>query len=163
MQTEVLETKSEHRRNCLGGDALPTVCGIDDITNRYPFIADAAIVIVDQAETMIGCFIGDRPKPIVRRRTVDEAPHCALGLDTLGVERRIPKTHRLDIGETGVHRVHIVVPELAQAQPRSHQDRMWYRLLRHFASTGSWIHVVSLEKPRALRGALSPRFLFMLR
>jgi hypothetical protein len=62
MQTEVLEAKPDHRRDRLRGDALPMARGIDDIANGRSFIADVAIVIVDQAETAISRFIGDRPK-----------------------------------------------------------------------------------------------------
>jgi hypothetical protein len=125
MQTEFFEAKSEHRRDRFRGDALPTVCGIDDIANGRAFIADVAIMIVDQTETVIGSFMGNRPKPIVGRRSVDKAPHCALGLNPFGVERSVPEAHRLDVGKTSVHRIHIIVTESAQAQPRSHQGRMW--------------------------------------
>jgi hypothetical protein len=104
-----------------------------------------AIVIVDEPETVISHFIGDRPEPIIRRGTVDKTPHGALGLDPLGVGLRVPVTHRLDIGETGVHRLHVVLAELPQAQPRRHQDRMRDRLLRHFVTAGSWLHAAFMH------------------
>src|ERR1700722_15052363 len=137
MQTEVLKAEPDHRRDRLSCEALLTMCGIDHVTDGHPLIADVAIVIIDETETEIGRFVGDRPKPIIRRRTVDKAPHRAPGAGPLRMKRRVPVTHRLGARETGVHRVHIVFAELAQPQPRRHQDWMGSRLLRYFLTAGS--------------------------
>src|SRR5271155_2524317 len=64
MQTEFTEAEFEHRRDCLGADALPATRGIDEIANGHALIADVAIMVVDHPEAAVGRSIRYRPEAI---------------------------------------------------------------------------------------------------
>jgi hypothetical protein len=134
MQTQFAEAKFEHRGDGLGADPLPLTRGIDDIADGAALIADVAVMVVDHAEAAIGRSIRYRPKPIVGRGAVAEAPDRALGLDAPGVDWRIPEAHRLGIGEAFVHRVRILGMELAQAKARGSECRVRCGALSHVGS-----------------------------
>jgi hypothetical protein len=138
MQTELTEAEFEHRRDCLGADAFPAACGIDEIANGHALIADVAIMVVDHTEAAIGRSVRYRPKAIVGRGAVDEAADRALGLDAPCMDRRIPEAHRIGVGEAFVHRVRILGAEMAQAQAGGCEGRVRYWAPCHIGSL-TWV------------------------
>ena len=90
-----------------------------------------AVMVVDHSEAEIGLGVRDRPEAIVGRGTVDKPVDRPLGLDAFGVDRGIPEPHRFRVGEALVHRVHIFVAELAQAEATGNEGRVRRGVLHH--------------------------------
>lgn len=98
VQAELAEAEIEERGNCLGGDALALVGGVDGVANVGALVADMAGMIIDHADAAIGCGIDRRPDPVIGRGAFDAFTHGALGLAARGVHWPVPVAHGVGIG-----------------------------------------------------------------
>src|ERR1700722_10617526 len=104
MQAQLAEAEVEHRRDGLCCKALAMAGGFYDISDAHTLTADMAVVVVDHAKAAISSDVGDRPKSIIGRRTINEIAHRALAFYSFRVDGLVPEAHRLGVGEAIVHR-----------------------------------------------------------
>jgi hypothetical protein len=89
---------------------------IDDVADGNPLIAHVAVKIIDHAEAAVGLGIGHSPKPIVGRCAIYQPAYSALGLDPLRMDRMVPETHSVGVGDASMHSCCVLATELAQAK-----------------------------------------------